>query len=135
MSDNAQARLEEGQPQEAVSQLPLETILPDFGQPRRLLPGDLAEAIKLGTLSVSEAMQQWLERAEETEAGAGLRRGIQELKRLADSIEQHGLISPISVRRPKPEEAVPPGIDYLIVTGERRFWAHLYLLLQGRQIH
>ena len=77
MSDNAQARLEESQPQEPVSQLPLETILPDFGQPRRLLPGDLADAIKLGTLSVSEAMQQWLERAEQIEAGASLRRGIQ----------------------------------------------------------
>jgi len=135
MSDNAQARLEEGQPQEPASQLPVETILPDFGQPRRLLPGDLAEAIKLGTLSVSEALRQWLERAEQAEAGAGLRRGVQELKRLAESIEQHGLISPISVRPPKPEEMVLPGIDYLIVTGERRYWAHLYLLLHGRQIH
>jgi hypothetical protein len=44
------------------------------------------------------------------------------------------LISPISVRRPKPTEALPPGIDYLIVTGERRFWAQLYLFSEGRQI-
>jgi ParB-like chromosome segregation protein Spo0J len=135
MSDNAQARLEESQPQEPASQLPLSAILPDFGQPRRLLPADLAEAIKRGELSVNAALQQWLERAEQDEAGAGLRRGVQELKRLADSIERHGLISPISVRRPKPDETVPPGIDYLIVTGERRYWAHLYLLREGRHIH
>ena len=57
------------------------------------------------------------------------------LKRLADSIEQHGLISPISVRPPRPDEITPPGITYFIVTGERRYWAHVYLLSQDKLIH
>jgi hypothetical protein len=135
MSDNAQARLEEAQAKETPSLLPLETILPDFGQPRRLLPADLAESIRLGELSTLDALRQWLERAEQEGAETALRRNVQELKRLADSIEQHGLISPISVRTPKPEEALPPGIEYLIVTGERRYWAHLHLRLHNRQIH
>lgn len=79
-------------------------------------------------------MEEWLRRAENDTAEAALRQNVRELKRLADSIAQHGLISPISVRLPGSEEAVPPEITYFIVTGERRFWAHVYLLSQGRQI-
>jgi hypothetical protein len=59
---------------------------------------------------------------------------MQELKHLAATIEQHGLISPISVRPARPEEPVPPGITHIIVTGERRYWAHVYLLSEGKQI-
>jgi len=79
-------------------------------------------------------MEEWLRRAESDMAEAALRQNVRELKRLADSIAQHGLISPISVRLPGSDETVPSGITYLIVTGERRYWAHVYLLSQGRQI-
>ncbi|MCQ3976929.1 MAG: hypothetical protein DPW09_26165 [Anaerolineae bacterium] len=128
MSDETQAKFEgEDQPQ-AITTAPLESILPDRDQPRRLLPIDLVEAIATGGLARVEALQEWVHRAESETAEAGLRRNIRELKRLADSIEQHGLISPISVRLPRPDEFVPPGTDYLIVTGERRYWAHVYLL-------
>lgn len=135
MSDETQAKFEgEDQPQ-AITTAPLESILPDRDQPRRLLPIDLVEAIATGGLARVEALQEWVHRAESETAEAGLRRNIRELKRLADSIEQHGLISPISVRLPRPDEFVPPGTDYLIVTGERRYWAHVYLLSEGKQIH
>ncbi len=112
----------------------LDSILPDPGQPRRLLPDDLAEAVSKGNLSPLEALQEWLHRVESEMAEPALRHHVRELKRLADSIEQHGLISPISVRSPRLGEITPPGVTYLIVTGERRYWAHVYLLNQGKQI-
>lgn len=123
------------EPQESVLLIAsTDTILPDPGQPRRLLPNDLAEALSRGSLSQNEALQEWLRRADNEIAEPALRQNMRELKRLADSIEQHGLISPISVRRPATDETVPPGIIYFIVTGERRYWAHMYLLSQDKQI-
>lgn len=135
MSDEAQAQLESQDQPQTITTASLESILPDRNQPRRLLPLDLVEAIVSGPMSRVEAMQEWARRANNDSAGAGLRRNIRELKRLADSIEQHGLISPISVRLPQPDEFVPPGTEYLIVTGERRYWAHVYLLSENKQIH
>jgi hypothetical protein len=135
MSDATQAKFEgEDQPQ-VITTASLESILPDRDQPRRLLPIDLVEGMTAGALARVEALQAWVHRAESETAEAGLRRNIRELKRLAASIEQHGLISPISVRLPRPDELVPPGTEYLIVTGERRYWAHVYLLSEGKQIH
>lgn len=135
MSDETQAKFEDQEQQPAITVAALNSILPDPDQPRRLLPPDLVEAIVKGPLSRVEALQEWVRRSETKGAEAGLRRNIRELKRLADSIEQHGLISPISVRPPRPDEYIPPGIQYLIVTGERRYWAHVYLLSEGKQIH
>jgi hypothetical protein len=134
MSDETQAKFEDQEQPQPLSTESLESILPDRGQPRRLLPPDLAEALARGDLSRVAALQEWIHRAESETAEVGLRRNIRELKRLADSIEQHGLISPISVRPPRLDEALPPGVEYLIVTGERRFWAHVYLLSEGKQI-
>lgn len=113
---------------------PLASILPDPGQPRRLLPAELAKDVSAGTISPHDALRVWLSRSESDTAELALRRHVRELKRLAASIAQHGLISPISVRPPRPEEFIPPGVDYFIVTGERRYWAHVYLLDQGLQI-
>lgn len=113
---------------------PLGSILPDPGQPRRLLPDDLLSAVIQGSLAPVAAIEEWLRRAESDTAETALRQNVRELKRLADSIARHGLISPISVRFPASDEAIPPGITYFIVTGERRFWAHVYLLSQDRQI-
>lgn len=112
----------------------LTAILPDPGQPRRLLPTDLAKDVSVGTISPQDALQVWLNRAESNTAEVTLRRNVRELKRLAASIAQHGLISPISVRPPRPEEFIPPGVTYFIVTGERRYWAHIYLFNEGLQI-
>ncbi len=133
MSDEAQAKIEGPPPGSML--LPVAAILPDPGQPRRLLPADLAEALLVGELSQTEAVQAWVERAEAEGSEEALRRNVQELKRLADSIRQHGLISPISVRRPRPDETIPAKAEYLIVTGERRYWAQVLLTSQGEQIH
>jgi hypothetical protein len=136
MSDDTQARLEaQSQP---PATLPLDSILPDPNQPRRLLPADLMEAVITRHSTPVAALQTWLRRAERAQAETttpALLHNVRELKRLADSIEQHGLISPISVRQPGPEESLPAGAAYLIITGERRYWAHVYLLSEGKQIH
>lgn len=134
MSDQTQARLEAEAQERQPNLIPLDAILPDFDQPRQLLPADLIEALKQAELRPIEALRLWQARAEQGGAEAGLARNLTELKRLADSIAQHGLISPISIRAPKPDEALPPGVDYIIITGERRYWAHLYLVIEGRSI-
>jgi hypothetical protein len=117
--------------------LPLTAVRPDPGQPRRLLPGNLqarlAEPTAYEPLVI---MQSWL-----TQAGARDGR-LQELRSLADSIARHGLINPITVRPLSPSPATTPaeGVsetvknNYLIVTGERRYWAHVLLALENRQI-
>jgi hypothetical protein len=129
MSDQAQARLEAEV--QGAALLPLAAILPDPGQPRRLLPEEISAEVNEGRLSPVEAIRAWQGRAE---SEPGPQTHLHELARLADSIARHGLINPISVRQPRPQEAVPAGVDYLIVTGERRYWAQVYLLAQERQI-
>ena len=134
MSDETQNSVQVDTDSQVSQTLPIATILPDPGQPRRLLPEDLIEAVTDGTMTTIEAVQHWIERGEADNAETGVRRNVHELKRLAQSIAQHGLINPISVREPRSDETLPPGIDYLIVTGERRFWAHVYLTSQEQLI-
>ncbi len=133
MSDQTQAKLD-SEPKDA-ERLAIAAIRPDPGQPRRLLPAELAEAVNQGGLAPLEAVQQWVSLAEAGAADEALRHNVRELKRLAGSIRQHGLISPISVRQLRPNESAPAGVEYLIVTGERRYWAQLYLASLGEQIH
>jgi ParB-like chromosome segregation protein Spo0J len=109
-----------------VERFPLEAIRPDPGQPRRLLPGDLAEIVNRGEMAPAAAVREWLRRAAADPTLAG---DVRELQRLASAIEQHGLINPITIR---PAEGSPG--RYLIVTGERRYWAHVLLALERRQI-
>jgi hypothetical protein len=135
MSDTAQARLEAESEHHGVDTLPLAEIRPDFSQPRHLLPEDLTSAVANGTMTPSEAAAAWIERAAASPGDAGLLRNVRELKRLADSIEQHGQINPISVRALPPAAQNPAAAKYLIVTGERRYWAHIYLLINNKQIH
>lgn len=75
-----------------------------------------------GQWDAEEALNAWLTAAE---ANRGEMRKVSRLRELADSIAQHGLISPITVRFPEPDEEIPIGIHHIIVTGERRFWARL----------
>ena len=80
-----------------VERFPLESIRPDPGQPRRLLPGDLAEAVSRGELTPVAAMREWLHRAEANPTSA-IANDVRELQRLASAVEQHGLINPITIR-------------------------------------
>lgn len=116
------------------SPLSLTSILPDPKQPRQLLPGDLAKQVQSGELTSAKAMAEWQANARKHEADPALKRDLDELGRLANSIAQHGLINPISVRRVPGNTTVPEGVNYYIVTGERRYWAHVLLSLANRKI-
>jgi ParB-like chromosome segregation protein Spo0J len=111
-----------------IERFPLESIRPDPKQPRRLLPIDLAKAVNEGDVAPAAAVREWTKRVE-AETDSVLVKEIRELRRLAASIEQHGLINPITIYPAKLGEN-----RYIIVTGERRYWAHVLLNLEGRQI-
>lgn len=111
-----------------VERFPLVVIRPDPKQPRRLLPPDLAEAVNQGKMEPTAAMRAWLQKAK-ADPESAMAQELRELQRLASAIEQHGLINPITVR---PVEAEEP--RYVIVTGERRYWAQVLLDLEGRKI-
>jgi hypothetical protein len=132
MSEQAQDQIRE----EAgvVSSLPLEAILPDPAQPRQLLSSELIQAIYKGEITPAAALQQWTQQGRDKNAAPALKRNVQELSRLADSIAKHGLINPISVRRSPKRVSAPTGVKYLIITGERRFWAHVLLTTEERTI-
>ncbi|MBE7555874.1 MAG: ParB N-terminal domain-containing protein [Anaerolineales bacterium] len=116
-----------------LATLPLTAIRPDPGQPRQLLPSSLSQALAAGQLTPAEALQGWLSQGNETDPEA-LPKPMRELRRLADSIAQHGLINPITVRQAHIEETLPAGVEYVVVTGERRYWSHVLLSTEGRAI-
>lgn len=97
-------------------------IRPDPGQPRNLLPISLDEQFKTNQLSPQETIKAWQALGSSS---------FENLRKLADSIAQHGLINPITVR-PAPSESE---VKYLIVTGERRWWSHVLLASEDRHIN
>ena len=101
---------------------PLLTIRPDPDQPRTLLPSDLVGLFTNGLMTPQAVMTQWQKSPNQA---------LSAIITLADSIAQHGQINPISVQLTNSL----PGYEYLIVTGERRWWAHVLLLTQGRDIY
>ena len=111
-----------------IERFPLDSIRPDPEQPRRLLPDDLAVALNRGEKEPSVAMREWIQRSD-AEPDSNLAREVRELQRLASAIAQHGLINPITIRPSETEIN-----RYLIVTGERRYWAHVLLTLERREI-
>lgn len=132
MSEEAQAEIRERAG--VLSPLPLGTILPDPLQPRQLLPDDLAQQVQSGELVPVAALELWRARARSRAADPALKHDWQELERLANSIAQHGLINPISVRRVPASAGLPDGVKYLVITGERRYWAHTLLAADEREI-
>lgn len=114
---------------EELISLPITAVFPDPGQPRRLLPPDLGQAVASSQLSSTEAMRQWT-----TRPASANDLKLRELRKLAASIEKHGLINPITVRTPHPDEQPPMGVTHFIVTGERRYWSHILLFVEGRHI-
>lgn len=101
---------------------PLLAIRPDPNQPRSLLPVDLVGLFTNGLMTPQAIMSEWQKYPNSALAG---------IVTLADSIAQHGQINPISVQQTQSL----PDVKYLIVTGERRWWAHVLLLSQGRDIY
>ncbi|HSH02318.1 MAG TPA: ParB N-terminal domain-containing protein [Anaerolineae bacterium] len=117
----------------ALKSLHIESIRPDPDQPRQLLPPHLQEKLMKGVISPAAVLLQWRELAAAATAPPALVGGVTAVQQLADSIAQHGLINGITVR-PCPDELNLTGVQYLIVTGERRWWAHIWLSLEDRPI-
>jgi hypothetical protein len=119
---------------DTVTLLPIEQVLPDPTQPRQLIAAELLKPLFDGREDAETVLKKWLAQGQADKAESGFRRRVQELQQLAASIAQHGLINPVTSRSPKSDESLPAGVSYLIVTGERRYWAHVYLLVQRTQI-
>lgn len=106
--------------------IPLSQIVIDPDQPRRYLPADLREALRNGGLTADTALQALLERAASGDAVAGWH--ARDITALAANIRAVGLQQPIRVWR---DQAKDGSTLFRIIDGERRFWAHVYLLAQG----
>lgn len=113
--------------------LPLETILPDPHQPRRLFTADLYEELFAGEKNLAELLHQWLAVGQSRRASLAHQQAVESLTQLTRTIQQHGLINPITVRPADPEQ-VPAGVKYIIITGERRWWSYIWLQAQEQTI-
>jgi ParB/RepB/Spo0J family partition protein len=121
-----------GHQESLASLIPLDAIRPDPDQPRRLLPPDLYGRLFAGE-APGDILADWMALAAEATGQSPfnpLSEKIESLRQLAATIEQHGLINAITVQ----ENDSIPGADYLIITGERRWWAHVLLSEEGRLI-
>jgi hypothetical protein len=130
-----------------VYEINLDRIFPDPSQPRRLLPHDLRDAVYNSDMSPSEAIRELVLRAEGDDVVSLLILGGKEkgpadendsivedtgLLALAQSIREVGLRNPLNVYRADDPEK-PDLVHYRLGEGERRFWAHHLLVLQGHE--
>jgi len=118
-----------------VLQIDLERIQPDFDQPRRTLPFGLHERLREGEISSREAIEQLLRRRDSDELVRMILEGEGDsggLLGLAESIGEVGLRQPINVYEIA-DASHPTGVSYRIGEGERRYWAHWILVLDGRE--
>lgn len=114
----------------APLQLSWEVVEPDPNQARWVLPPDLRARFIAGKLNAVEALRQWHKQVEQLRARLskdGLRPGeaaevrkFDEIEALAKSLQAGGQVNPITVVRRSDK--------WRIETGERRFWAHVYLV-------
>ncbi len=112
---------------DAFQDLHLDSIRPDPDQPRQQLPAALRQQFQQAGLPPTEVMRQWEASATAMNASPAAQQTLSTIKQLADSIARHGLINPITVQETTPGQ-------YLIVTGERRWWAHVWLTLHNHPI-
>lgn len=126
-----------------VYEVDLRRIFPDPNQPRFVLPGDLRAQVNEGKMSPREAMEVLVARAGAGDRLATLILGGDDLpmvedgedkglRALAASILEVGLRQPINVYTVSRDDE--PGVTfYQVAEGERRYWAHQLLVLQGHR--
>lgn len=120
--------------QQGLTELELTKIMPDPQQPRRLMPEDQYARLYQGQDDAVDVMANWLAGASSPTAGRAYKEAVAELETLAATIEWRGLINPITVRPVGKTDRLPTHVQYVIITGERRWWSHVYLSLSGRQV-
>lgn len=115
-----------------IELIPVFSILPDPAQPRDLFPDELSARLTAGEHPTS-VLRAWLAYVESGAASLAQRQAVKSLEQLAQTIELHDLIHPIVLTEAVQTE-VSPGVGWIIVTGERRWWAHVWLYLTDRRI-
>lgn len=104
----------------------VERIEPDPHQGRWILPSPIRAQFQSGQLTAAQALDRWRKLAAQTQKQQGKRAEthpetvkLAEIEGLAKSIASGGQVNPITVTR--------HGDHWRIETGERRFWAHVWL--------
>lgn len=112
-----------------TQKLPIIEIIPDPNQARQLLPEHLKFKLFTGELP-TVVLEEFI-------AQHPRNNDLQKVIALAQTIQSDGLATPISVRTVEQSgyDDLPEYIKYVITTGERRWWAHIYLLLNDKEIH
>ena len=109
--------VERGIPQrELIERVKPSAMLPDRFQPRPVLPIELHQRFFKGELDCYLVAAEWLRLADEDK---GYRNRVGELIDMAESVDEHGQIKPITGSWEPTEEG---GYRFRIETGERRFW-------------
>ena len=109
--------VERGIPQrELIERVKPSAMLPDRFQPRPVLPVELHQRFFKGELDCYQVAAEWLRLADEDK---GYRNRVGELIDMAESVDNHGQIKPITGSWEPTEEG---GYRFRIETGERRFW-------------
>lgn len=131
---------------QAIYEVDLNRIKPDPGQPRSFLPHDLKRKLIAEEATPAEVMTELTDRADKGDQLALLILGgrpdlLEEddaededkgLLALARSIKDVGLRQPINLYSITNSD-IPGERFYRIGEGERRYWAHQLLVLQGHQ--
>jgi hypothetical protein len=111
---------------ERIDLVDISLIEPDFWQGRRPLPPSIRARFRDGEIAAEAAVREWV-RVAETDPAARSR--LEEYRTLARSLAAHEQINPSSVVR-IPLNA--RGARYRIESGERRYWATLLNIVEGR---
>ncbi len=110
---------------------PLYSLRPDPDQPRNLF-GDAKYQKRLWNGDdPRDVLRDWMVAAENH---AARKQSADSLRHLAATIAEYDLIQPITYRTLPDEMLAPNGVDKLIVTGERRWWAHVLLDSENREV-
>lgn len=113
-----------------VMPLHYQSIRPDPGQARWVLPGPIRAKYLSGQVDAVGAMREWIDYVDSLVAHTQTKKAraevaeaieLDKIAALAHSIELGGQIDPITV--------VQTDSGWQIETGERRFWAHIYLIV------
>lgn len=101
---------------QSVYRVPLAMVRPDRFQARFTLPHPIRQDFYSGAISWEDATRRWLEMAKKDRL---IRREVEELTFLGDSLHDEGQIKPVTG-----QVISENGRDiFLMLTGERRFWA------------
>ena len=125
----AEKPVPQSQPSTAlIATVPLTAFCIDPNPPRHYLPGDLRAGVAQHALPATAAIAQLVARVMQGDVEAiGY---LEDIRQLATSIAAVGLLYPLRIIRRAHRDG---HIDIVIVDGERRYWALLYLAHQRQQ--